>query len=192
MKWKGRLAVAAGALLGLAGLALVAVRWLVWMPPSEMEVVPTCSADAPAVPRGRPLKVLVWNAQFAAGRSQTFFYDGGRAVSVPPSEVTSTLRGLRAAVEAVQPDFVLWQELDRDSRRTGRVDELADLARGWPCLASTPYYKVRHVPSPSWEHLGRVDLKAITAQALHMGDEVHNRNRAATSLFYRTIAPAVI
>ncbi|MBU2572564.1 MAG: DUF1116 domain-containing protein [Elusimicrobia bacterium] len=42
------------------------------------------------------------------------------------------------------------------------------------------------------EHLGRVDLKAITAQALHMGDEVHNRNRAATSLFYRAIAPAVI
>ena len=40
--------------------------------------------------------------------------------------------------------------------------------------------------------LGRIDLKAITAQALHMGDEVHNRNRAGTSLFYRAIAPAVI
>ena len=42
------------------------------------------------------------------------------------------------------------------------------------------------------ERLGRLDLKAITAQALHMGDEVHNRNRAGTSLFYRAIAPAVI
>lgn len=41
-------------------------------------------------------------------------------------------------------------------------------------------------------HLGKIDLKAITAQALHMGDEVHNRNRAGTSLFYRAIAPAVI
>jgi hypothetical protein len=40
--------------------------------------------------------------------------------------------------------------------------------------------------------LGRIDLKAITAQALHMGDEAHNRNRAGTSLFYRAIAPAVI
>ena len=40
--------------------------------------------------------------------------------------------------------------------------------------------------------LGRIDLKNIIAQALHMGDEVHNRNRAATSLFYRQIAPAVI
>jgi hypothetical protein len=39
--------------------------------------------------------------------------------------------------------------------------------------------------------VGKVDLKNIIAQALHMGDEVHNRNRAATSLFYRAIAPAV-
>jgi hypothetical protein len=38
---------------------------------------------------------------------------------------------------------------------------------------------------------GKIDLKNIIAQALHMGDEVHNRNRAATSLFYRAIAPAV-
>jgi Protein of unknown function (DUF1116) len=40
--------------------------------------------------------------------------------------------------------------------------------------------------------LGHIDLKNIIAQALHMGDEVHNRNRAGTSLFYRQIAPAII
>jgi hypothetical protein len=37
----------------------------------------------------------------------------------------------------------------------------------------------------------KVDLKNIIAQALHMGDEVHNRNRAATSLLYRTLAPSL-
>lgn len=42
------------------------------------------------------------------------------------------------------------------------------------------------------EHTGKIDLKNLIAQALHMGDEVHNRNRAGTSLFYRTIAPAII
>ena len=40
--------------------------------------------------------------------------------------------------------------------------------------------------------LGKVDLKNIIAQALHMGDEVHNRNRAATSLLFRLLAPAVV
>jgi hypothetical protein len=39
---------------------------------------------------------------------------------------------------------------------------------------------------------GPIDLKMIMAQALHMGDELHNRNRAATSLLYRALAPAVI
>jgi len=37
-----------------------------------------------------------------------------------------------------------------------------------------------------------IDLKAIIAQALHMGDECHNRNRAGTSLFLRAIAPSLI
>jgi hypothetical protein len=39
---------------------------------------------------------------------------------------------------------------------------------------------------------GPVDLMGITAQALQMGDECHNRNVAATSLFLRTIAPALV
>ncbi len=38
---------------------------------------------------------------------------------------------------------------------------------------------------------GPVDLKTITAQALQMGDECHNRNVASTSLFTRMIAPAL-
>jgi hypothetical protein len=37
----------------------------------------------------------------------------------------------------------------------------------------------------------KVDLKNIIAQALHMGDEVHNRNRAATSLLYRALGPSL-
>jgi hypothetical protein len=42
------------------------------------------------------------------------------------------------------------------------------------------------------EKSGKVDLKNIIAQALHMGDEVHNRNRAATSLLYRILAPSIV
>lgn len=38
---------------------------------------------------------------------------------------------------------------------------------------------------------GPIDLRTITAQALQMGDECHNRNAAATALFARIIAPAL-
>ncbi len=37
-----------------------------------------------------------------------------------------------------------------------------------------------------------INLKNITSQALHMGDEVHNRNKAATSLFIREITPYLL
>ena len=39
---------------------------------------------------------------------------------------------------------------------------------------------------------GPLDLRAMTAQALHMGDECHNRNKAGTSLLIRTIGPALV
>ncbi|HEX4814425.1 MAG TPA: DUF1116 domain-containing protein, partial [Nonomuraea sp.] len=39
---------------------------------------------------------------------------------------------------------------------------------------------------------GPIDLRALIAQALQMGDELHNRNRAATSLLLRELAPAVV
>jgi len=42
------------------------------------------------------------------------------------------------------------------------------------------------------ETIGKIDLKNLMAQALHMGDELHNRNRAATSLLYRALAPAIV
>lgn len=39
---------------------------------------------------------------------------------------------------------------------------------------------------------GEIDLKNLISQALQMGDEVHNRNKAATSLFIREIAPFIV
>ncbi len=37
-----------------------------------------------------------------------------------------------------------------------------------------------------------IDLRAITAQAVQMGDECHNRNKAGTSLVYRALAPMLV
>jgi hypothetical protein len=42
------------------------------------------------------------------------------------------------------------------------------------------------------EATGPIDLRSMIAQALHMGDECHNRNRAGSSLFFRAVAPALV
>ncbi|HXX78360.1 MAG TPA: DUF1116 domain-containing protein [Ktedonobacteraceae bacterium] len=39
---------------------------------------------------------------------------------------------------------------------------------------------------------GGLEVKPLTAQALQMGDELHNRNKAATSLFFREIAASLV
>lgn len=39
---------------------------------------------------------------------------------------------------------------------------------------------------------GSIDLKAILAQIVQMGDEGHNRNKAGTSLLFRELAPSIV
>ena len=51
---------------------------------------------------------------------------------------------------------------------------------------------MNEVLAPTLRHAlrsaGDIELKPIMAQALHMGDEVHNRNAAASGLFFKRIA----
>lgn len=53
---------------------------------------------------------------------------------------------------------------------------------------------VRFAPvlSAALKEVGRIELKPLMAQALHMGDEVHNRNVAASALFLKKILPGVL
>jgi len=41
------------------------------------------------------------------------------------------------------------------------------------------------------ERLGGIDLRTLIAEALHMGDEGHNRNKAGSLLFLKLLAPAL-
>ena len=41
------------------------------------------------------------------------------------------------------------------------------------------------------ELLGGIDLRTLLAEALHMGDEGHNRNKAGSLLFLKLLAPAI-
>lgn len=56
----------------------------------------------------------------------------------------------------------------------------------WMCDVLGPTLKI------GIHALGGVHLKPMIAQALQMGDECHNRHIAATSLLFKTLAPALI
>jgi endonuclease/exonuclease/phosphatase family metal-dependent hydrolase len=136
--------------------------------PGLIEDIPVfCRADVPLARAGEPLRVLVWNIQYGASTKHHFFYDGGQAVAVPAVDVAWTLDQIVEMVRALDPDLVLWQEVDRGSARTGGVDQLAILSErlGHGCRASATYHRVPYVPHPSHAHLGRVDMQlAVTGR----------------------------
>jgi hypothetical protein len=46
--------------------------------------------------------------------------------------------------------------------------------------------------SEAMRHAGEIDLRLLLAQALHMGDECHNRNGAGTALLVQALAPHLL
>ncbi len=133
---------------------------LAWEPPPRLAVQPVPLGRAGPLRPGAPFTVLCWNLQFCAGRSVEFFYDGGPGVHVDPTEQARTLAAVADVLAQERPDIALLQELDRDSARTQRRDQLQPLLRAvdWACWATTPYHRARFVPVPPPRPLGRIDL----------------------------------
>lgn len=160
MRWGRVLGVAAGVVLLAAAGGLLWARSLFWLPADVEPAEPFCSPASVELQPGQPFKVLVWNLQYAGSRKHHFFYDGGSAVSVPESDMREMLARIAEVVNAHQPDVVLFQEVDRGSRRTHGIDQHGELTARLPyaCGVSTPYHRVGHVPTPPQEHLGKVDM----------------------------------
>jgi hypothetical protein len=66
-------------------------------------------------------------------------------------------------------------------------------ANGPEVLARLAYMRDSLAPAlaAALAETGPIELKPLMAQALHMGDEVHNRNVAASGLLIRRLAPAL-
>ncbi len=162
MKNKLKMAIGFGAVLPI--VSLVTLLGLEFNPgPVEKVSVQNMRPNEP-VPSGKVLKLLSWNLQFAGSRKHHFFYDGGQAVHVPPSDVEATLLKISQLLKSRNPDFALLQEIDQHSDRTGNIDQLETLksyAQGVSWV-STPYHKVPYVPHPSHEPMGRVNLNLST------------------------------
>jgi len=139
------------------GSPLVLIRALTFDPPATMPI----AIEGTGVPwEGGSLSLLVWNVQYCASRRHHFFYDGGDAAHVPVEDVEATIATVAEVIRVHDPDVVLLQEVDRDSARTGRLDQLEAILREapYPVWSSAPYHRVRYLPYPSGQHLGRVDM----------------------------------
>ncbi|GGK86194.1 endonuclease/exonuclease/phosphatase family protein [Deinococcus radiotolerans] len=134
----------------------------------------TCPASAPTLKAGQAVRVMSWNVQYLAGRGYVFFYDtlagDGPDTRPSPASIARTLAEVTQAIRQEQPDVVLLQEVDRDSRRTDYADQLAliqaRLDGAYPCSAATYYHRATFVPHP--KIMGRVGLSLVTLSRYRM------------------------
>lgn len=182
--WLVRIGIGAGLLVAVLALTgLILIYTLNFHPTQKMDAELVCGNESNALQPGAKLRLLSWNIQYAASRKYHFFYDDGQAVHPALEDVKAITRALGEAVRKYNPDLILWQEIDRDSARTGRIDQLKQLlaAKQYSCWAATPYHRSAYVPSPAQKHLGRVDMQlavfsrfpiaSATRHALPMLDE---------------------
>jgi hypothetical protein len=119
-------------------------------------------------------------------------------IEYAPCHEHSTVGPMAGIVMPSMPVFVLKNEEFGNSAYCTMNEGLGKVLR-YGAFAPEVIEKLRWMDSVLYPVLdaaiadvGPIDLKNLMAQALHMGDEVHNRNRAATSLLYRAMAPAIV
>ncbi len=111
--------------------------------------------SGPTAPSVRPdaLRVLSWNIHYGVGPKD----DAGNLRS--REEVLHWLGELAKAIREVNPDLLLLQETDFDSKRTHGIDQMRWLATelGYRYMAPTVTWDKNYVPHPAWppsQHYG--------------------------------------
>lgn len=131
----------------------------------EEDVVLKVSGDPGRQGPAAELTLLNWNIGYAGlGKEQDFFMDGGTKVRPSLKETQKYLRGIQDFIQRNPADIILLQEVDRNSRRSHRVDQAAALAQVLPdhAMAYAPNFKVAFVPTPPKNPMGGVDAGLVT------------------------------
>jgi endonuclease/exonuclease/phosphatase family metal-dependent hydrolase len=115
---------------------------------AKHSITPALDADT--------LSVMTWNIRFGAGRVPWFGDGCGDKVIFSKDQVIHNLSGLANKINEVQPDLLLVQEIDVQSKRTAYIDEVQWLLDhtyfNYATYASM--WQAQYVPS---DGLGRIN-----------------------------------
>ncbi len=116
-----------------------------------------------------------------------------------PCHHHQTVGPMAGIVSPSMPVFILENPVHNVQAYATQNEGLGKVLR-YGAMGEEVYQRLRWMEEVLYPTLARaiesmpegIDIKGIISQALYMGDECHNRNRAGTSLFLRAIAPALI
>jgi hypothetical protein len=147
--------------------------------------------------RGAIIGGLIYEGLAASEQEAVALAEAGR-VEFAPCHEHAAVGPMAGVVTASMPVFIV-ENLAAGNRSYATINEGLGKVLRYGAYAPEVISKLRWMSDTLYptlraavEAAGEIDLKAMIAQALHMGDECHNRNRAGTSLFLRAITPFLL
>jgi len=143
----------------LVFLVLIAYATFTDYKPDEKTVVFE-SDDPTVIQAGAELTFMIWNLGYCGlSADMDFFYDGGKQVRTSEKNVRQNLEKITRFIKEQQSsDFILLQEVDRDSARSYHLDEFDSISKllenFQACFGIN--YNVKFVPVPVTSPLGKV------------------------------------
>lgn len=129
-----------------------------WAEREDFPVFAAEDASPPAAP-AQPLrlKVMTWNVKYGAGRIDFWFDLWGDRTGMTLDEVEKNMAGIYRLIEEVQPDVLITNEIEINSKRSAYYDMVRGIVEhtSLKYAAYTPVWQARAVPN---EGLGRVDM----------------------------------
>ncbi len=172
------LGILLGTVLLLALAFFVSLMVLEYRPADvvDEEIVSVTETEAPKP--GQALTVMTWNMGFGAlGDNADFFMDGGTMVTTATkARVEENLAGMLEDIQAVDPDILFLQEVDRDSKRSYHIDMTDYYSDHYGYNSSfATNFKTWYLPYP-WPPIGKVysgietltDLTMTSSQRLKL------------------------
>lgn len=121
--------------------------------------------------QGKPIKIMTWNIGYGAlGDNADFFMDGGKSVyTADEARVRRNMENIREEILEEDADVYFIQEIDRESDRSRRINELREVRKTLDEEAGAKYqtmfasnFRTLYVPFPI-PPIGKVDSGIMTA-----------------------------
>lgn len=119
--------------------------------PKDIEEVAIAGTSQDKIKTNETYKVLTWNIGYGGLDKDTdFFMDGGNMVNpISKDHVENALNGIKEEIKKIDPDLLLLQEVDSDSKRTYHINEVEYFDKALNGASTFAYnYKVNFVPFP--------------------------------------------
>lgn len=148
--------------------------------------------------RGAVMGALIYEG-FAKDEAEAEKLAASGAFEFSPCHHHATVGPMAGIVSPRMPVFIVENPVFNVTAYATQNEGLGRVLR-YGGMGEEVYARLRWMEEVLYPNLSRalgsmpdgIDLKSLIAQALHMGDECHNRNRAGTSLFLRAITPALV